>query len=95
MPWIRKSDHERFFANLETSPVEWRGKGWFEKGSDKKLLVAAFGRSIWERPFMGGSGEVRKVEHLYIEGEPDPAKNMVYGASIYEDELMQVSHEHE
>jgi hypothetical protein len=40
---------------------------------------------------MGGSGEVRKVEHLYIEGEPDPAKNMVYGASIYEDELMEVS----
>lgn len=91
MPWILKSDHERFFADPAKSPVEWRGKGWFKKGSDKKLLVAAFGRSIWTRPFMGGSGEVRRVEHLYIEGEPDPAKRMVYGASIYEDELIQVS----
>lgn len=92
MPWIRKVDHERFFADKAKSPVEWReGKGWYVKGSNKKLMQSATGRSIWERPFMGGSGEVRSVQHLYIEGEPCPTDSMTYGASIYEDELMQVS----
>ena len=93
MPWIRKADHERFFADPVKSPIEWRGKakGWREKGSDKKLMQCATGRSIWERPFMGGSGEVRSVQHLYIEGEPNPTEGMTYGSPIYEDEIMEVT----
>ena len=93
MPWIRKSDHERFFADPAKSPIEWKGeeKGWRVKGSDKKLMQSGVGRSIWERPFMGGGGEVRGVLHLFIEGEPDPTEGMTHGNPIYEDELIEVS----
>ncbi len=91
MPWIRKSDHERFFADPAKSPIEWKGKdkGWREKETGKKLMQVSIGRSIWMRPFMGGSGEVRRIQHLYIEGEPCPTDSTTYGASIYEDEIME------
>ena len=93
MPWIRKADHKRFFADPVKSPIEWKGKdkGWREKETGKKLMQSATGRSIWIRPFDGGSGEVRSVQHLYIEGEHCPTDGITYGSPIYEDELMEVT----
>jgi hypothetical protein len=93
MPWIRKADHERFFADPVKSPIEWKGvdRGWCEKETGKKLMQVSMGRSIWTRPFEGGGGEVRSVQHLYIEGEPNPTEGMTQGSPIYEDEIMEVT----
>ncbi len=91
--WILKNDHERFFANPATSPVTWRGvdKGWVDKETGAQLRFVAVGRSIWIRPCEGGSGEVRRVHHLYIEGSENPYAAVTHGEPIYEDELMKVS----
>ncbi len=54
-----------------------------------RLLILATGRSIWNRPFNGGSGEVRRVGEVYCpkcEGEPELP---IFGAPIYEDQILQ------
>ena len=66
--------------------VELTEEGWVKDG--KRLMVYQTGRSIWFRPFTGGGGEVRPVQHFFLEGEPQPS--LQYGAPIYEDELMDV-----
>lgn len=50
------------------------------------IMVYVTGRSIWERPFMGGRGEVRQIGHMYLQNENEP--KIQYGMPVYEDELV-------
>jgi len=59
---------------------------WRCKKTGEEIKQAIIGRSIWTRPFLGGSGEVRRVVHPFCktcDGVPD----ITYGEHIYEDEL--------
>lgn len=55
-----------------------------------QLRYAGTGRSIWWPGFCGGPGEVRNVAEIYCpKCDPKPALP-VYGAPIYETEVVQL-----
>ncbi len=79
MDWLK--EHARFHGSDKT---------WYCKITNKPMLVHPIGRSIWERPFSGGFGEVRQVNHITCSG-CDPNPNLpTHGRPIYEDELVEV-----
>jgi len=66
------------------------GGNWKCKKTGVRITTSITGRSIWSRPFHGGSGEVRQLVHLHChECQPD-FKLPEYGTSIYEDEIVDV-----
>jgi len=85
MPFFLKSDWEWLKKHGIMDE-----KGWKCKKTGVAIMSAIIGRSIWMRPFMGGSGEVRQVAHLYCLG---CGKRPVieHGTPIYEDELIEMS----
>jgi hypothetical protein len=79
---------------LRKTDVTWlrehadqRGHEWFCKTTGAAIQTARTGRSIWLRPFDGGYGEVRDVDHLWCPScTPEP--RVEYGTPIYADELV-------
>jgi len=45
------------------------------------------GRSIWIKPFLGGMGEVRMIQHPYCPSCNPKYQPPPHGTPIYEDEL--------
>jgi len=62
---------------------------WKCKKTNTAIKQTIIGRSIWIRPFLGGSGEVRQVTHPFCE-KCDGRPTITYGTPIYEDELMRI-----
>ncbi len=58
------------------------------KTTGAEIKTAEVGRSIWTRPFCGGSGEVRTVTHLACSGCTPNKVPPNHGAPIYEDDLV-------
>jgi hypothetical protein len=85
MSYIPKSDFDWLMEHAERGTDDViRCK---KTGAEIKQVIT--GRSIWTRPFSGGSGEVRQVIHPFCPScgeEP----NIPYGTPIYEDELREV-----
>jgi len=80
--WVAKSGYEWAEQHAERKD----GKIVCKK-TGEVLQALTTGRSIWFRPFRGGTGEVRSVVHPWCPGcgsEP----NIRYGEPIYEDELV-------
>lgn len=59
------------------------------KTTGVEIRQVVVGRSIWTRPFLGGSGEVRQVMHPYCP-KCGKAPNVSHGDPIYEDELTEI-----
>jgi hypothetical protein len=51
------------------------------------VAFAPVGRSMWDRPFMGGRGEVRPVFHPYCLTCKDERPKITLGEPLYSDEL--------
>lgn len=64
-------------------------KIWVCKKTKEPISNATVGRSIWIKPFTGGSGEVRQVVHLACMKCTPNAEPPNYGTPIYEDELVE------
>ena len=61
---------------------------WKCKKTGTIIQCLTTGRSIWTKPFSGGSGAVRQIGHLHC---PECQPNFElpeYGTSIYSDELV-------
>ena len=90
---IPKRDHDRYFGPRATHPVVFpneeggQGDGPVCRETGAPINVLTTGRSIWFKPFAGGGGEVRYIDHLYCSG-CESAPNISYGTPIYEDELV-------
>jgi hypothetical protein len=83
MPTVIKTELEWLKSHAEQD----KQGIWKCRKTDKGILTAVVGRSIWLRPFMGGSGEVRRVTHLACDGCNPDKISPDHGAPIYEDEL--------
>ena len=59
------------------------------KKTGAEIKQTVIGRSIWTRPFLGGSGEVRRVIHPFCP-KCGSAPDIAYGEPIYEDELTEI-----
>jgi hypothetical protein len=70
--------------------AERRGSRWMCKKTGAIIRVTETGRSIWHRPFMGGSGEVCQVGHLHCPECQPQFSVPSYGTPIYDDELIKV-----
>lgn len=86
--YLPKSDRDWIIKHAEQRKSDGL---WVCKTTGETIDVTVVGRSIWHRPFMGGSGEVRQVGHLSCPGcnpnftAPDP------GTPIYGEELIRDS----
>lgn len=83
--FVHKERHERIEQHAECRT----GDVLRCQETGEKIQMIVTGRSLWIRPFRGGSGEVVKVIHPYCPAcEPKP--EVSYGDPIYGDELLEV-----
>lgn len=68
--------------------AELRGDRWTCKKTGEDILSAEVGRSIWYKPFAGGTGEVRSILHVACLACNPNATPPSPGSPIYSDELV-------
>ncbi len=59
------------------------------KKTGEEIKSTVVGRSLWIRPFTGGSGEVARVLHVACTACNPTATPPDYGTPIYDDELVE------